>query len=128
MPPEDEGFVLDAGAFIALERKDRFAAALIRRAIREKIPLLTSAAVVAQVWRGGKGKQVPIALALHDVEIVDLSADVARPIGLLLSRAGLADPVDAHVALLAIERDWTVLTSDPDDLLRIEPRLRIERV
>ncbi len=123
-----EGLVLDAGAFIALERRDRFATALMDKALRAKVPLVTAAAVGAQVWRGGTGKQVPLTLLLHHVSVVELTRPVARLLGLMLGRAGLTDPVDAHVAYLAAERDWTVVTSDPEDLLRLDTRLRIQRV
>ncbi len=33
----------------------------------------------------------------------------------------------AHVALLARQRGWPVLTSDPDDLLAIDPTLKVQR-
>ena len=125
---ENEGLVLDAGVFVALERRSGFVASLLDQAKRTKVPLVTSAAVIAQVWRGGSGKQTPIALALHHVDVVDLSRPVARVLGLMLGRAGTTDAVDAHVAYLAVERDWTVATSDPDDLLRLEPKLRVVRV
>jgi predicted nucleic acid-binding protein len=125
---DSEGLVLDAGVFIALERRDGFVVSLLDKAKRAKVPLVTSAAVVSQVWRGGGGRQTPIALLLHHVDVADLSRPVARVLGLVLGRAATTDVVDAHVAYLAITRDWTVLTSDPEDLLRLDPKLRIVRV
>jgi hypothetical protein len=35
---------------------------------------------------------------------------------------------DVRIVLLAQERGWPVLTSDPDDLLAIDPELVVERV
>jgi H2-forming N5,N10-methylenetetrahydromethanopterin dehydrogenase-like enzyme len=43
----------------------------------------------------------------------------------LCGRSGHADVVDAHVALHASERGHDVVTSDPDDLHRIAPGLRL---
>jgi len=44
--------VLDAGVLIGVDRRDRRVGALLRIAQRERIPVRTSAAVVAQAWRG----------------------------------------------------------------------------
>jgi hypothetical protein len=46
----------------------------------------------------------------------------------MLGTSGTSDPVDAHIVLLARERDWPVLTSDARDLLTIDPTLQLERV
>ena len=45
--------VLDAGGLIAIDRLDRAVGAMLRVAQQEKLPVRTSAAVVAQVWRNG---------------------------------------------------------------------------
>jgi len=45
-----------------------------------------------------------------------------------LGVTGTDDPVDAHVVLIARERAWPVITSDPRDLLAIDPRLVVERI
>jgi len=42
--------------------------------------------------------------------------------------SGHADTVDEHVALCAREREHAVVTSDPDDLARIDPGLPLIRV
>ncbi len=120
--------MLDAGAFIAIERGDRPLQRTIARLARDRVPLVTSAAVVAQIWRGGARTQVPVAFLLRQTEVVDLTDGVARLLGRILGRVGTADPIDAHVVLLAQERGWPVLTSDPDELLAIDPELVVERV
>ncbi len=89
---------------------------------------MTSAGVVAQVWRGGGQRQVPIAFLLRRTRVVDLTYGVARILGRMLGASGATDPVDAHVAFLARERSWPVLTSDSADLLAIDPSLRVERI
>ena len=47
------------------------------------------------------------------------------------ARAGqsrTADPIDAHLVLIARERGWVVLSSDVGDLLAIDPTLTVERI
>lgn len=122
------GVVLDAGAFIALERKDRVMTELARRFAEDETPLVTSAGVVAQVWRGGSRAQVPIAYLLRRTTVVDLTQSNAKVIGRMLGATRTRDPIDAHVVLLARERGWSVLSSDPDDLHRIDPSLVVEKI
>ena len=78
------GVVLDAGAFIALERRDRTMVALTQRFVEARTPLVTSAGVVAQVWRGGDQRQVPIAYLLRRTVVVDLTFATARILGRML--------------------------------------------
>ena len=120
--------MLDAGAFIAAERRDRVMTELVRRFAEERTPLVTSAGVVAQVWRDGSRAQVPIAFLLRRTTVVDLTRSVAKVIGRVLGATRTKDPIDAHVVLLARERGWTVLSSDPDDLRRIDPTLVVETI
>jgi PIN domain-containing protein len=125
---ERGGVVLDAGAFIALERRDGTMVRLAQRLADAKTPLVTSAGVVAQVWRGGGHRQVPVAFLLRHTTVVDLTYAVARLLGRMLGAARRSDAVDAHVVMLARERRWPVITSDPDDLLAIDPALTVERI
>ena len=101
---------------------------LARRFALHGTPLVTSAGVVAQVWRGGSRAQVPIAFLLRRTTVVDLTQSVAKVIGRMLGATRTKDPIDAHVVLLARERGWTVLSSDPDDLHRIDPGLVVETI
>jgi PIN domain len=125
---EQVGVVLDAGAFIALERRNRTMTALAQLFAEAETPLVTSAGVVAQVWRGGRERQVPLSFLLRRCVIVALDYAVARTLGRILGETKTADAIDAHVVLLARERSWPVLTSDADDLLRIDPALAVERI
>jgi hypothetical protein len=122
------GVVLDAGAFIALQRRDRVMVSLVEGLAETKTPLVTSAGVVAQVWRGGGNRQAPVAFLLRRATVVDLTDAAARLIGRMLGARGGSDAVDGHVVLLARERRWPVLTSDPADLLAIDPTLTVQRV
>ncbi|HYZ08054.1 MAG TPA: hypothetical protein VE709_05555 [Pseudonocardiaceae bacterium] len=107
--------VLDAGAFLAVERADRDVVALVKgERAAGRVPL-THGGVVAQVWRGG-GRQALLARLLAGVDVVALNEELGRRAGVLLGRAGSSDVVDAAVVLLARDGD-DVLTSDPQDLL-----------
>ena len=125
---EGPGVVLDAGAFIQLERRNRTMVRLVQLFVERRTPLVTSAAVVAQVWRGGDDRQVPIAFLLRRAKVVDLSDAVARMLGRMLGVSGTSDPIDAHVVFLARDHGWPVLTSDPADLLAIDPSVVVERI
>lgn len=125
---ERAGVVLDAGAFIALERRNRTMTALVQLFVDAETPLVTSAGVVAQVWRGGGQRQVPIGFLLRRCVVVALDNAVARTLGRILGQSRTADPIDAHIVLLARERAWPVLTSDAGDLLAIDPTLAVERI
>lgn len=109
--------VLDAGALLAVERRDRRVLGLLRAAEENGEPLTTSAAVIAQVWRGGP-RQAPVARALVSVRAQALTPDIGRQLGVLLGRSGTSDVVDAHVVWLAEDHD-VLLTSDPNDLTRL---------
>lgn len=109
--------VLDAGALVAIERLDRTVRALLQVAQENGIPVVTSAGVVAQVWRNG-ARQANLARALAGVDAVPLDLTTAKKIGPLLRRTRTTDVVDAHVGWLAGPDDQ-VLTSDPKDIRRL---------
>ncbi len=114
--------------FIAIERRQRAAVALTRLLVESSTPMVTSAGVVAQVWRDGTGKQVPIAYLLRHTKVFALDYATARLIGRVLGKTGARDAIDAHVVVLARQRGWPVVTSDPKDLLAIDPTLQVERI
>jgi hypothetical protein len=101
---------------------------LVQRFAEASTPLVTSAGVVAQVWRGGNQRNVPVLFLLRRTRVVDLTYAVARTLGQMLGVTRTRDPIDAHVVLLARERGWPVLTSDPDDLRAIDPTLSIQPI
>jgi hypothetical protein len=122
------GVVLDSGAFIALEKGDPVMTHLVERFNREATPLVTSAGVVAEIWRSGQSTQIPIVFLLRRTIVLDLTHAIARVLGRMLGAAGTRDPIDAHVVLLARERGWPVLSSDAADLRAIDPTLHVEEV
>lgn len=109
--------VLDSGALIALEHDDRNTWRLVWEATVQGEDAVTSAAAVAQVWRGG-ARQARLAQALTGIEEIPLTSRDGRVLGAVLGDAGTSDVVDAHVALLAEYGD-VVLTSDPGDIRRL---------
>lgn len=109
--------ILDAGALLAIDRRDRLIGAQLRVLQQQGTPVRVSSAVVGQVWRDGH-RQANLARTLAGVGIEALAKDDGRRIGELLARAGSADVVDAHVALMTAPADL-VLTSDPGDIRKL---------
>ena len=109
--------VLDAGALVAVDRRDRAIGVQLRVLQQLGTPLRASSAVVGQVWRDGR-KQASLARVLAGVGIEPLSKDDGRRIGELLAQAGSSDVVDAHVALMTAPADL-ILTSDPGDIRKL---------
>jgi len=117
---------LDTGGLLALERGQRRVRALLQRAVENQVAISIPAGVVAQAWRGGP-RQARVARLLGDPAVMVVALDdlAARAVGLLCGRTGHADVVDVHVALVARERNATVVTSDPDDIHHVDPSLPI---
>lgn len=116
--------VLDAGALIAVERADRRVVRLLELAGDVHIP----AAVVAQVWRNPM-RQVRLVrvLAAENVTIAALDGPEAQGVGQLSAASGTADVADASVVLLARRVGGVAVTSDPDDVRRIDPGVDVVR-
>lgn len=119
-----QGLTLDAGALIAFERVDEKVRALLEETAASGRSIHVSAGVIAQTWRGG-GRQALLARLLRSaqVRIHPLDGRVAMAVGVLAARSGVADVVDCHVALVARSTGSVVVTSDPEDLARIDPTL-----
>ena len=115
--------VLDAGAWVAVDKRDRTVGAMLRVLQRDEVPVLTSAGAVAQVWRDGR-RQANLARVLLGVDVLPLDDVRAKKVGELLRQNRTDDIVDAHVALL-VQPDDHVLTSDEPD---IKALLRTRRV
>jgi predicted nucleic acid-binding protein len=116
------GIVLDTGALIALERGDKRMIALLQRALAQGRTLRVPAGVVGQAWRNGR-VQVTVARFLRsaEVEIIPLDEQLARSCGELCGVASASDVIDASVVIVARERQDLIVTSDPDDLRRLDP-------
>src|ERR1700730_3729216 len=92
-------FVYDAGALIAIDRRnDRMRALHAELVRRETIPLVP-AIVVAQASRSSK--QVALRMMLRGCEVVPVDLEWAHRIGAALGRPGMSDVADAAVVTLA---------------------------
>ena len=120
------GISLDAGALIAIERGDREIFALLRRARQHGDAVHVVPEVVAQVWRGGQ-RQARLAKFLRaaGTEFPAMTLPMAKVVGQVCARSGHSDVVDVHVVVEARMSGHDVVTSDPDDLRRVDPTLRI---
>lgn len=121
-----DGLVLDTGALLALERGDARVRALLRRVMDRDMVLAVPSGVIAQSWRGGR-RQARMARLLADpaVRIPALDDITARAVGLLSGRSGHPDVIDVHVVLHARLHNFGVVSSDPNDLHRVDPRLEV---
>ena len=120
------GIVMDAGALIALDRGDKRMIALLDRALTQGRAFRVPAGVVGQAWRDGR-VQVALGrfLRSEEVEIVPLDDQLARSCGELCAATNLTDVIDASVVILARERRDPIVTSDPNDLRRLDPTAQI---
>ena len=120
------GLVLDADALIALDRGDKRMIALLDHALAQGRTFRVPAGVVGQAWRDGR-VQVALArfLRSEEVAIVPLDDQLARSCGELCAAANSVDVIDASVVILARERRDPIVTSDPNDLRRLDPAAQI---
>jgi predicted nucleic acid-binding protein len=112
------GLTLDTGALIAFERNDRHALVHLKAALASGVDLTVPAVVIAEVWRGGP-QAARIARLLASCAVDDVGETLARDAGAALARIKRGDTIDALVMASAAERGDVVLTSDPEDLLRL---------
>jgi rRNA-processing protein FCF1 len=124
-----QAVVLDAGALIAFERAEAPMRALVREALKAGAPLVIPAGVLGQVWRGA-ARQAPLrALVKGPTTLVPaLDQVLAEAAGVLCGRSGTSDVVDASVVLVARREKAVVVTSDVDDLRRLDPGIHLERI
>jgi predicted nucleic acid-binding protein len=128
------GFVFDAGAFIALERRSAFMIGILDQALHGTIEVVLPRTVIGQVWRGtprqaNVGRLVSAGLRRGSPVVIDeLTAERAREIGVKIGQTSHPDIVDVHVALAAAERGHAVLTSDEADIAKINRDLILVHV
>ena len=123
------GVTLDTGALIALDRGDRRMIALLDQAQTQGRNFRIPAGVVGQAWRDGR-VQVALArfLRTRSVEIVPLDEHLSRSCGELCGARGTSDVIDASVVILDRERRDVIVTSDPDDLRRLDSTAHVVRI
>jgi predicted nucleic acid-binding protein len=121
------GLTLDTGALLALDRPGKAVVmqARLDETLRRGGTLCIPVGVIAQAWRGSRQVRLARLLKSRDIDIAIMTPNAARSVGLLCARTGHNDVIDVHVAMCARERRHAVVTSDPDDLSRIDPGLPI---
>lgn len=109
------GVTLDAGVFIALERKQRRALVLWKAWERANVTVTVPAVVIAECWRG---RQWDAARWLDGDEVEPVDESLARIAGEVLGelRLGREHTIDAIVMASAAQRGDAVYTSDFDDM------------
>jgi predicted nucleic acid-binding protein len=120
------GITLDAGALIALDRNDRRVLALVEHATKTGGRITIPASALAQAIRA-PGRQARLARLARQpsTDVVPLDRRDATAVGILLAASRTADIADAHVVICAQRAGQAVATSDPGDLLRLDPALAL---
>jgi predicted nucleic acid-binding protein len=120
------GVTLDAGALIALDRDDRRVVVLLTRARETGARVTVPASTLAQAIRRPE-RQVRLARFIRQpaTDVVSLDRVDATNVGRLLAASGTSDIADAHVVICARRSGQPIVTSDPDDLGRLDPALRL---
>lgn len=123
------GLTLDTGALLALDHPAKAIAmqARLDETLRRGGTVCVPVAAIAQAWRSPRQVRMARLLKSRDIDIAIMTPNVARTVGLLCARTGHDDVIDVHVVLCARERGHAVVTSDPDDMLRIDPTLPVIR-
>ena len=118
------GITMDAGALIALDRDDRRVIVLLARAMETNIRVTVPASALSQAMRQPE-RQARLSRMIRQVtvDVVALDRVDAVHVGRLLAASGTADVVDAHVVICARRAGQGVVTSDPDDIARLDPAL-----
>lgn len=120
------GLTFDAGGLIALDRNDRRVIAILARAAERGARITIPATALAQAMRN-PARQARLSRLIRqpDTDLVPLSGPEATAVGLLLARTLTADIADAHVVICARRSGQAVVTSDPGDIARLDPGLRL---
>ena len=120
------GATLDAGALIAIDRGDRRLVALIARAAQTRARITIPATALAQAIRAPE-RQAMLARLIRQptVGVVPLDRVDATNVGRLLAASRSKDITDAHVVICARRAGQRVVTSDPDDLRRLDPNIEL---
>ena len=123
------GVTLDAGGLIALDRGDRRVLALLARVAERRMRVTIPATAPAQAMRS-PARQARLARLIRQAstDLVALDGPDATATGLLLARSRTSDIVDAHVVICARRAEQAVVTSDANDLRRIDPGLQLVAV
>ena len=105
--------LFDAGPLIDLERNKGRWLALLREARETNARLMTTEAVVAQVWAGPANANLSRVLKQFEIEPLFGDHEIIGPLSKSMSKP---DVVDASLVYWAKRRDCKIATNDHDDL------------
>jgi hypothetical protein len=112
----------DAGGLIALDRNDRRVIVLLARAAQTGAGVTVPATALAQAIRQPARQARLSRLARQPTtRLVALDGADATRVGILLAQTRTSDIADAHVVICARRRREHIVTTDPDDLARLDP-------
>lgn len=122
------GWVLDTGALIAYANDDFYLQSVVRSCRRRGRTLLVSGLSLREALQGQPSSE-QLAELLNDASTV-LAELAARDAAALREQVRLAggDVTAAHVAYLAAERRWPVLSDRPSQLSAADHTLLVEPV
>lgn len=128
-PASTSGLTLDSGALLALDQPSKTAIMQARLAEvrRRGGTICIPVGVIAQAWRGPRQARLARLIKSPEIDIAVMTLSVARAVGALCAKSGHDDVIDVHVALCARERRHAVVTSDPEDIARIDSNVPLIR-
>jgi predicted nucleic acid-binding protein len=106
--------VYDTGAFLAAERRNPDFLALHDELTAARVRPVVPVVVLAQAWRGGPQHQ--LSRVLKGCDVIPDDQPTGRAAGVACCLSKTSDVVDAIVVATAVQRQASVVTSDPDDL------------
>jgi hypothetical protein len=102
---------------------------LIQRARDRGADIAIPAGALAQVWRdSARQARLAALVGARGVRVLALTEGIAKAAGQLCGLRGTSDVIDASIVLAAREASAIVLTSDGDDIRRLDPTLAIVAV
>jgi hypothetical protein len=123
------GATFDAGGLIALDRNNRQVIVLVARATEVGARVTIPATALTQaIRRPERQARLSRLIRQPNTDVIALDRVDSTSVGRLLNASGTDDITDAHVVVCARRAGQQVVTSDPDDVRRLDPLLTVVAV
>jgi PIN domain nuclease of toxin-antitoxin system len=121
------GLTLDAGALIAVERGNENVLALLERVLDHQDAVINvPGGALAQALRNpARQARLMRLLGRRQVRVASLDAVTAYAVGMMLALRDASDVVDASVVICARRYHQPIVTSDVDDLRRLDEAVEL---
>ena len=121
------GLTLDAGALIAIERGSEQVHALLRRVLEQEGAVINiPAGALAQALRNpARQARLMRLLGRRQVRVASLDLATAYAAGMILALRDMSDPIDASVVVCARRYKQPIVTSDIEDLRRLDQTVEL---